>query len=449
MKTSATIAALATPPGLGGIAVVRISGSLVPHIARAVLGDVPPPRHAVWRKFLDAEHCELDHGIALFFPAPYSFTGEDVLELHAHGAPVVIDMLLKRLVALDARLARPGEFSERAFLNGKIDLVQAEAIADLINAGSEAAARSALRSVAGEFSRRVHSIVNDLVRLRIYVEAAIDFPEEEIDFLQDARVSSDLSALAERIDTLLVETQQGCLLQAGMTVVLAGAPNAGKSSLLNALAAEDAAIVSSLPGTTRDIVRACIHLDGMPVHVLDTAGLRTSVDPIEREGVERAHAAMERADRVLLVVDDSLRTESSVDDLLRSLPVGASVTIVYNKIDLTGRVPGQRKANEEAALGVSAKTGDGIDALRTHLKRCMGFQAAGEGGFIARRRHLLAIEEARACVERGRRQLADHRAGELLAEELRRAQWQLGEITGEFTSEDLLGRIFGSFCIGK
>ncbi len=449
MKASATIAALATPPGLGGIAVVRVSGSLVPHIARAVLGDVPPPRHAVWCKFLDAERRALDHGLALFFPAPHSFTGEDVLELHAHGAPVVIDMLLKRVVALDARLARPGEFSERAFLNGKIDLAQAEAIADLINAGSEAAARSALRSVAGEFSRRVHSIVNDLVRLRTYVEAAIDFPDEEIDFLQDARVSSELSALVERLDTLLAETQQGCLLQAGITVVLAGVPNAGKSSLLNALAAEDAAIVSPIPGTTRDIVRARIHLDGMPVHVLDTAGLRTSSDPIEREGVERARAAMARADRVLLVVDDSLRAESSVDELSRFLPTGVSVTTVYNKIDLTGRAPGSLGANESAALCVSAKTGAGIDALRAHLKQCMGFQAAGEGGFIARRRHLLAIEQARAGVERGRTELADHRAGELLAEELRRAQQQLGEITGEFTSEDLLGRIFASFCIGK
>lgn len=449
MNDPATIAALATPLGYGGVAVVRISGAAVPAIAQAMLGDLPPPRRAVYRIFRDAGGSAIDRGLALYFPAPRSFTGEPVLELHAHGAPVVVDMLLKRLIALGARIARPGEFSERAFLNGKLDLAQAEAVADLINAGSEAAARSALRSLAGEFSRRVRAIVEDLVQLRTYVEAAIDFPEEEIDFLGDKRVTSELGALSRRLDELLIQTQQGCLLQAGMTLVLAGPPNAGKSSLLNALARDDAAIVSPIPGTTRDIVRLRIDLDGMPVHVLDTAGLRASGDPIEREGMERARAAMARADRVLLVLDDGAAGASRTDELRAHLPAGVRCTQVYNKIDLTGRPPGLVAAGAETAVGVSAKTGAGLEVLRAHLKRCMGFAPAAEGGFMARRRHLDALERARAQIAHGQQQLEDYRAGELLAEDLRVAQQALGEITGEFTPEDLLGRIFASFCIGK
>ena len=389
----------------------------------------------------------VDHGLAIYFPAPRSFTGEHVLELHAHGAPVVVDMLLQRLNALGVRLARPGEFSERAFLNGKLDLVQAEAVADLISAGSETAARSALRSLQGEFSRRVRAIAEMMLQLRTYVEAAIDFPEDEVDFLADETVVAELNALLVSLDTLLAQAHQGCLLQAGMTLTLAGAPNAGKSSLLNALAREDAAIVSPIPGTTRDIVRSRVDLDGMPVYVLDTAGLRVSADPIEHEGVQRAHAAMTHADRVLLVIDDT-QTDSLVE-LRAQMPAGSHVTVVYNKIDLTGRVPGLVSVESSHGVAVSATTGAGLDALREHLKQCMGFVPAGEGGFIARRRHVDALTRARDHVIQGQTQLSDHRAGELLAEELRRSHWALGEITGEVSSEDLLGRIFASFCIGK
>lgn len=446
ISSAATIAALATPPGVGGIAVVRVSGPHARRISQEVLGRVPDARSFVRRKFLDASGAAIDYGIALFFPAPHSFTGEDVLELHAHGAPIVIDLLLKRVTKIGARLARPGEFSERAFLNGKLDLAQAEAIADLIGAGSEAAARSALRSLEGEFSRRIQAIVEALTRLRMYVEAAIDFPEEEIDFLSDTRVPSELASILASIETLFAEARQGSLLQSGMTIVLAGAPNAGKSSLLNALAGEDTAIVSPTPGTTRDIVRSRIDVDGMPVHVLDTAGLRASADAVEQEGVERARAAMQRADRVLVVIDDS---QADVAPIEQHLSPTVPRTTVYNKIDLSGRQPGASTIAAGAGVAVSAKTGAGLDALRAHLKDCMGYQPVGEGGFIARRRHLEAIERAREHIVSGQRQLEDRRAGELLADDLRRAQQALGEITGEFTPEDLLHRIFSSFCIGK
>lgn len=448
MNAPATIVALATPPGHGGIAVVRVSGALAPNIASAILGRVPPPRHATRCPFRDATGATIDEGIALFFPAPRSFTGEHVLELHAHGAPVVVDLLLRHALSLGARLARPGEFSERAFLNGKLDLAQAEAIADLINAGSEAAARSAARSLAGEFSRRVQSIAERLVRLRTYVEAAIDFAEEEIDFLGEDHIAVEVSALAASLDELLAQARQGHLLQTGMTLVLAGAPNAGKSSLLNALAREEAAIVSPTPGTTRDIVRARIDLDGMPLHVLDTAGLRMTADPIEQEGVARAQAAMARADRVLLVTDDSLREPDALERLIAQLPAGVARTVVYNKIDLSGRPPGRVEGARYPAIAVSAAKGAGLDALRDHLKQCMGFTPA-EGGFIARQRHLEALRRAHAHIAQGRQQLAARAAGELLAEDLRHAQRALGEITGEFSSEDLLSRIFASFCIGK
>lgn len=441
----ATIAALATPAGAGGIAIVRISGPAVPAIAQVLLGRLPAPRVATATAFRRTDGVEIDSGLAIYFPAPHSFTGEHVLELHAHGAPVVVDILLQQLIGLGARLARPGEFSERAFLNEKLDLAQAEAIADLISAGSEAAARSALRSLRGEFSRRVRTIAEATTRLRMYVEAAIDFPEEDVDFLADETVSTELAALIQSLQCLLAEAQQGCLLQAGMTLVLAGAPNAGKSSLLNALAREDAAIVSPIPGTTRDIVRARIDFDGMPVHVLDTAGLRTSEDPIEQEGVTRAREAMTHADRVLLLIDET--TAGTVEFLRGQIPPGANTTLIYSKIDLTGRAPGMVEGGDTVAI--SAKTGAGIDALRTHLKQCMGFMPIGEGGFIARRRHLDALRRAAAHLVEGRHQLSERRAGELLAEELRRAHQTLGEITGQVTSEDLLGRIFSSFCIGK
>ncbi len=444
-----TIAAVATPPGRGGIAIVRVSGPAVRAVAEELVGRLPRPRYAIYGAFRDACKRPIDKGIALFFPAPGSFTGEDVLELHGHGGPVVMDMLLKRVLQLGARMARPGEFSERAFLNGKLDLAQAEAVADLIESSSESAARSALRSLEGEFSRRVRAIVEQLIELRVYVEASIDFPEEEIDFLSDDKVSCDLAAIRRGLDGLLESARQGCLLHDGMTIVLAGPPNAGKSSLLNRLAQQDAAIVSGIPGTTRDVLRERIDIDGMPVHILDTAGLRESGDEIETEGVRRARAAMERADRVLLVIDDSVTVAPTLEGLLQQLPEHAPHTLVRNKIDLSGRAVGQGQQLGRTEVALSAKTGAGLDVLREHLKACVGFQAAGESTFIARRRHLDAIERARQHVHVGEEQLEGARAGELLAEELRLAQRALGEITGEFTTEDLLERIFASFCIGK
>jgi tRNA modification GTPase len=443
-----TIAAIATPPGRGGIGIVRISGSATRHIAEGMLGKLPGPRHAHFANFLDAASQPIDQGLAIFFPAPHSFTGEDVLEVHGHGGPVVLDMLLQRVLELGARLARPGEFSERAFLNGKLDLAQAEAVADLIEAGSETAARSALRSLEGGFSQRVHALVEGLTRLRLYVEAAIDFPEEEIDFLADERVTQELDVLARDVEKLLASTQQGVLLHDGMTVVLAGPPNAGKSSLLNALAARDTAIVSAIPGTTRDVLRERIHIDGMPLHIVDTAGLRESRDEIESEGIRRAREQMQRADRVLLVLDDAAHGALPAE-VLQHVPAKLPRSVIRNKIDLTGRAAGVTKKADETEIALSAKTGAGLDDLRRHLKDCMGFQAAGEGTFMARRRHLDAIRRAQACLVQGQARLRESRAGELLAEELRLAQQALSEITGEFTPEDLLGKIFSSFCIGK
>ncbi|MFQ5993453.1 MAG: tRNA uridine-5-carboxymethylaminomethyl(34) synthesis GTPase MnmE [Acidiferrobacterales bacterium] len=441
--------AVATPPGRGGIGVVRVSGPATRDIAHGIIGTLPRPRYALYTAFQDAARQTIDRGVALFFPSPHSYTGEDVLELHGHGGPVVLDRLLRRALALGARMARPGEFSERAFLNGKLDLAQAEAVADLIDSSSESAARSAMGSLDGRFSERVHAVVEQLINLRTYVEASIDFPEEEIDFLADERLRVEATSILEALDQLLESAHQGCLLHEGMTVVLAGPPNAGKSSLLNLLAQHDAAIVSVMPGTTRDVVRERIAIDGLPLHVLDTAGLRESGDEIESEGMRRAQQAMQRSDRVLLVVDDNTIGADDVAKLVQQLPRGTPYTLVRNKIDLTGRAPGATDAENGAELGLSAKTGAGLDNLRTHLKACMGFQSAGEGTFIARRRHLDALERASAHVVRGKQQLEGSREGELLAEELRLAQRALGEITGEFTSEDLLGRIFSTFCIGK
>jgi len=443
-----TIAAIATPPGRGGIGIVRLSGPATRRIAESMLGKLPPPRHATFANFLNVADRPIDQGLALFFPAPHSFTGEDVLELHGHGGTVILDMVLSRALELGARLARPGEFSERAFLNGKMDLAQAEAVADLIEAGSETAARSALRSLAGEFSRRVHALVEGLTRLRLYVEAAIDFPEEEIDFLADERVLRELDILENDIGQLFDSTRQGCLLHDGMTVVLAGPPNAGKSSLLNALAQSETAIVSPIPGTTRDVLRERIHIDGMPLHIVDTAGLRDARDAIESEGIRRAREQMERADRVLLVLDDAAsgRLPAEVE---KFLPPNLPRSVIRNKIDLSNRAAGITNISGSVEIALSAKTGAGLDVLRQHLKESMGFQPVGEGTFIARRRHLDAIRRAQEHLLRGRAQLKESRAGELLAEELRLAQQALSEITGEFTPDDLLGRIFSSFCIGK
>ena len=449
-STSTTIAAIATPPGRGGIGIVRISGAETPQIARALLGQLPAPRHATFTSFRDAHGVALDQGLALYFPAPHSFTGEHVLELHGHGGPVVMDMLLQRALELGAQRARPGEFSERAFLNGKLDLAQAEAVADLIESASAHSARAALRSLEGEFSRRVQAIVEALIQLRLNIEAAIDFPEEEIDPLAGDPLQEQFRSLENELAALRNAAHQGSLLHDGMNVVLAGRPNAGKSSLLNALAQRDSAIVSATPGTTRDIVREQIVLDGMPLHILDTAGLRPSTDSIESEGVRRAFEAMSRADRVLLLVDDAEETAPAIRHLASELPAGVAVTLVRNKIDVSGRTPGALATGESGMpeVALSARTGAGLDALRAHLKDCMGYQSAGEGTFSARRRHLEALQHAQQQVANGAQQHQARRS-ELAAEELRQAQRTLGEITGEFSNDDLLGRIFSSFCIGK
>jgi tRNA modification GTPase len=444
-----TIAAVATPPGRGGIGVIRVSGPLCVAIAEAVCGGLLSPRQAAFRRFRAGDGAVLDEGLALYFPAPHSFTGEDVLELQGHGGPVVMDLLLARVLELGARPARPGEFSERAFLNDKLDLAQAEAIADLIASDTAAAARAALRSLQGEFSQRVHGLVEGLIELRMYVEAAIDFPEEEIDFLADGVIAARLAELRERLNVLRAAAGQGRLLRDGMTVVIAGRPNAGKSSLLNHLAGREAAIVTAIPGTTRDVLREHISIDGMPLHVIDTAGLRDSDDPVEREGIRRAWAEIAAADRILLLVDDRHGLIAEDRALREQLPAETGVTVIHNKIDLTGRESALRVAAWGHELWLSAKTGVGLELLREHLKACMDYHGGGEGTFMARRRHLEALARAAAALERATYQLEVIRAGELVAEELREAQNALAEITGEFTSEDLLSRIFSSFCIGK
>lgn len=443
-----TIVAVATPPGRGGVGIVRLSGPACRTLGKAMLGAVPAPRHAVLRRFRGAAGETLDEGIALFFAGPNSFTGEDVLELQGHGGPIVMDLLLERALELGARQARPGEFSERAFLNDRLDLAQAEAIADLIDSGSAAAARAAARSLGGEFSALVHALVDALTDLRMFVEAAIDFPEEEIDFLSDDGLNTRLKDVFARFEQLDAGAKQGCLLREGMTVVLAGPPNVGKSSLLNRLAGRSAAIVADQPGTTRDLLREEIQVDGMPLHVIDTAGLRSSADTIEQEGVRRAREAAASADRVLLMLDASVPEEKQLTGIRGQLPDGVPVTVLRNKIDLVGAASDSRRS-ARAEIAISALRGDGIDTLRAHLKELMGYQDSQAGVFSARRRHLQALATAREHAEEGARQLKEGRAGELMAEELRLAQRALGEITGEVSSDDLLGRIFASFCIGK
>lgn len=447
--TTDTIAAIATPPGRGGVGIIRVSGPDVPRLSETLLGRLPQPRHAELHRFTDEQGRLIDQGLALYFPAPHSFTGEHVLELQGHGGPVVMDLLLRRVLQLGARAARPGEFSERAFLNDKLDLAQAEAVADLIDSGTAEAARAAMRSLEGEFSRQVHALTEGLIELRMYVEAAIDFPEEEIDFLQDRQVTDRLDRLEADFAGLQASARQGRLLREGMTLVIAGQPNAGKSSLLNALAGRESAIVTPIAGTTRDILREHIQIDGMPLHVIDTAGLRESEDLVEQEGVRRAWREIEAADRLLLVVDDQLGFGSDDQDILDRLPRELPHTIIHNKIDLSATPPTEQVTADTQTIALSAKTGAGMNALRQHLERCMGYDAQAEGSFTARRRHLDALERAWRHVQEGRRQLEQHRAGELLAEELHEAQQALNEITGEFTSDDLLGRIFASFCIGK
>ncbi|ARW84378.1 tRNA uridine-5-carboxymethylaminomethyl(34) synthesis GTPase MnmE [Aeromonas salmonicida] len=452
--TTDTIVAQATAPGRGGVGIVRVSGPAAEQVAEIVLGKLPRVRYAEYLPFKDEQGQPLDQGIALLFKAPNSFTGEDVLELQGHGGPVIMDMLVRRILQIKGlRPARPGEFSERAFMNDKLDLAQAEAIADLIEASSEQAARSAMHSLQGQFSSKIQQLVESLIRLRIYVEAAIDFPDEEIDFLSDGKVAGDLYAIMAELDGVRSEAKQGALLREGMKVVIAGRPNAGKSSLLNALAGRESAIVTEIAGTTRDVLREHIHLDGMPLHIIDTAGLRDTLDKVEQIGIERAWAEIEQADRVLFMVDgtttDAIDPREIWPEFVDRLPKNIGLTVVRNKADLTGEDLAPSQELGHAVYRISAKTELGLPALREHLKASMGFQGNTEGGFMARRRHLDALERAAERLLVAKDQLEIYVAGELVAEELRLAQESLSEITGEFSSDDLLGRIFSSFCIGK
>jgi len=443
-----TIVAQATAPGRGGIGILRVSGPLATEVAQAVLGKCPKPRMADYLPFKDDDGTVLDQGIALYFKSPNSFTGEDVLELQGHGGQVVLDLLLKRILQIDGiRLARPGEFSEQAFLNDKLDLAQAEAIADLIDATSEQAARSALKSLQGEFSKKVNELVESVIYLRTYVEASIDFPDEEIDF------EANLRGIINQLEDVRSEAKQGSILREGMKVVIAGRPNAGKSSLLNALAGREAAIVTDIAGTTRDVLREHIHIDGMPLHIIDTAGLRDATDEVERIGISRAWTEIEQADRIILMLDSSDPESADLSkvrsEFLAKLPTTLPVTIVRNKIDLNGEQANESEEDGYQMISLSAQTHDGVQLLRDHLKQAMGFQTGMEGGFLARRRHLDALQKAAEHLQIGLVQLTEFHAGELLAEELRLVQTYLSEITGEFTSDDLLGNIFSSFCIGK
>ena len=453
-----TIVAQATAPGKGGVGIIRVSGPKARDVAQVILGKCPKPRYADYLPFKTQSGDVLDQGIALFFAGPNSFTGEDVLELQGHGGPVILDLLLKEIcMVADVRLARAGEFSERAFLNDKIDLTQAEAIADLIESTSEQAAKSALQSLQGEFSNKIHQLVELMIHLRIYVEAAIDFPDEEIDFLSDGKVAGDLNHIIEQLDSVRQQAKQGAIMREGMKVVIAGRPNAGKSSLLNALSGKETAIVTEIAGTTRDVLKEHIHIDGMPLHIIDTAGLRESPDKVEQIGIARAWEAINQADRVLFVVDS---TESdSIDpyliwpEFMQQLPAGMPVTVIRNKVDKTGDEIRLHQVDSAhgafTTIALSASTGAGVEVLRDHLAASIGLDTTTEGQFIARRRHMDAIDTALAHLETGEQQLNDNLAGELLAEELRLAHQALTEITGEFTSDDLLGRIFSSFCIGK
>lgn len=437
-----TIVSIATPPGSGGIGIVRLSGDDVPHIAARMLDTLPEPRVATLATFRAADGSTIDRGIALFFPRPHSYTGEDVLELHGHGGPTVMAMLVDALVASGARRAEPGEFSKRAYLNDKLDLVQAEAIADLIESGTAQAARAALRSLSGEFSARVQALSTELTALRVFVEAAIDFPEEEIDFLSDDELVARIDRVAASFESLQKSATVGRVLRDGFRVVLVGRPNAGKSSLMNRLSGEETAIVTEIAGTTRDVLRETISIDGLPVELIDTAGLRDNPDTVEREGIRRAREAMRNADAVLWIQDASDdRSGEQFDDL----PDGVPVLVVKNKIDLL-----QNPAEDgDATVRLSAKTGEGIDALREKIRQLAGYANLGEGAFTARQRHVDALKRAARHFTEGRTALEQRRAGELFAEELRLAHDALGEITGAVCPDDLLGHIFATFCIGK
>ena len=463
MPNKDTIAAIATAPGRGGVGIIRLSGPKAESLAKTITQQTAlKARYAHYGDFYHPTNNDvIDQGIALFFKGPASFTGEDVLELQGHGGPIILDRLLKAVIKESGvRLAKPGEFSERAYLNDKMDLTQAEAIADLIDASSEQAAKNALNSLQGVFSQKIHGLVESLTHLRIYVEAAIDFPEEEVDFLSDATISDGISNIEQALHATFAKAKQGAILRDGMNVVIAGRPNAGKSSLLNALAGKESAIVTDIAGTTRDILREHIHLDGMPLHIIDTAGLRQSGDQVEQIGMQRAWAEIDKADRILVLADATELEHNNTYKLDELLPTDNQhsielqldkVTVIFNKMDLVNDsqvLPLIEGISKNAVLGLSAKQGSGIDALTDHLKSIMGYQQTAEGGFTARRRHLEALEATLASIDNAKAQLSQG-AGELVAEDLRQAQQHLGEITGQVSADDLLGKIFSSFCIGK
>ena len=442
---AATIAAIATAPGRGGIGVIRVAGASLLEFAEALSGRRPLARRATLCEFRAADSVVIDTGLLLYFPAPHSFTGDDVLELHGHGGPVVMQMLLVRCLELGARLADPGEFTRRAYLNGKLDLAQAEAVIDLIDAATTAAARSAVRSLQGEFSGEVRVLLEQLIELRALVEATLDFPDEEVDFLEAADAFGRLDRLEQRLTRVFERARQGRLLQGGLHVVLVGKPNVGKSSLLNRLAGDEVAIVTPLPGTTRDLVRSTLQVEGIPLHVIDTAGLRDTEDQIEKLGIERTWREIERADVVVLLLDARTGIGDTERVILAKFPAKLARVFVYNKIDLTSRAAERREEADGVAITLSASSGEGIELLRQELLRIAGWHPA-EDVFIARERHLRALAETRQNIDAARRQLPSL---DLFAEELRLAQLALSRITGEYSADDLLGEIFGRYCIGK
>jgi len=448
-----TIVAIATPPGKGGVGIIRISGPKSKEIAKNILKKTLKPKFAHFGLFYAEDGSVIDQGIAIFFVHPDSFTGEDVLELHAHGSPIILDKLIKRVLQLGARVANPGEFSQRAFINNKIDLAQAEAIADLIAASSELAVVSAVNSLQGEFSRQIDELVKELVQLRSFVEASIDFAEEEVNFLDNIDVAKRLAQTIQKIDQIKNTAKQGVLLREGIKVVIIGKPNAGKSSLLNCLSGRDTAIVTDIAGTTRDVLREHIHIDGMPLHIIDTAGLQQSANIIEQEGIKRTWQEIEKADEILLIVDSNLTRETKPElllpDFFKRLQHKKAITVIKNKIDLTGEKSKIEKTPKYDVVYLSAKTKAGLDLLKKQLKAKVGFVGNEEGLFIARRRHLDALEKAKSLLNVVEQQIKENQGVELIAENLRLAQEELSKITGAFTTEDLLNEIFSSFCIGK
>lgn len=443
---SDTIAAIATAPGAGGIGVVRVSGPLASEIAKGILGQCPPPRHAAYLDFTAEDGSIIDRGIALFFPNPHSYTGEDVLELQAHGGTALMQMLLARCLSLGARQAMPGEFTRRAYLNEKMDLAQAEAVADVINAATEQAAKSAMRSLSGEFSNTIQALLSRLIELRMYVEACLDFPEEEIDFITQGRVAEKLAGIRQTLDDVFSKAQQGSLLREGIHVVLVGQPNVGKSSLMNQLSGEDIAIVTDIAGTTRDTIKSAIQIEGVPIHVIDTAGLRDTDDEVEKFGIARTWRATESSHIALLLVDATHGIGDTEKSILARLPSKIVKIWIHNKIDVSRETPQIREVDSQTHIYLSAKTGDGLDLLRKALLAQAGYQSSGEGLFMARARHLKSLVSVQHHLSTAADQLGH---AELVAEELRLSQEALSEITGEFTPDDLLGEIFSKFCIGK